>query len=166
MSTATAMSLKDVQRRNQGKSKEGRSASVDVFSFPSRVFEFVRSIIRFASVQVLVLSLGWHWALLQTVAWTGMIISYSRDASLSEAVSKTFDGEHPCAMCKMIKKGRADEQEQQQKQNVKPGSKMEIGAIWQSTPFYFSNDREKISSPNTDASIRSYEPPKPRPRSA
>lgn len=124
----------------------------------------MRSILRFITGLLLVLVLGLHWALLQTVAWTGMIISYSRDASLSEAVSKTFDGEHPCAMCKMIKKGRADEKEQQQKQNVKPGSKMEIGLIWQSTPFYFSSDRERISSPNTDASIRSYEPPKPRPR--
>ena len=141
------------------------SASVDVFSFPSSFAKFVRSIIRFTTVLVLVLSLGLHWALLQTVAWTGMIISYSRDASFTEAVSKTFDGEHPCPMCKMIKKGRAEEKEQQQqKQSIKPGSKMEIGLIWQSTPFYFSCDRETISYPNSNASIRSYEPPKPRPR--
>jgi hypothetical protein len=126
----------------------------------------VRSVVRFTTVLVLVLSLGLHWALLQTVAWTGMIISYSRDASFSEAVSKTFDGEHPCPMCKVIKKARAEEKDQQQKQQVKPGSKMDLGLVWQCTPFHFSSEREKISSPNTDASIRSYEPPKPRPRTA
>jgi hypothetical protein len=115
-------------------------------------------------VLVLVLSLGLHWAFLQTIAWTGMIISYSRDASFSEAVSKTFDGEHPCPMCKVIKKARAEEKDQQQKQQVKPGSKMDLGLVWQNPAFDFSSDREKISSPNTDSSIRSYEPPKPRPR--
>lgn len=125
----------------------------------------MRSVVRFTTVLVLVLSLGLHWAVLQTVAWTGMIISYSRDASLSEALSKTFDGEHPCPMCKVIKKARAEEKQQEQKQ-VKPGSKMDLGLVWQSTPFDFSSDRERISSPNTDAPRRSYEPPKPRPRTA
>jgi hypothetical protein len=125
----------------------------------------VRSIIRFTTVLVLVLSLGLHWAVLQTVAWTGMLITYSRDASFTEAVSKTFDGEHPCPMCKIIKKGRAEEKEQEQKQNVKPGSKSELGLVWQSTPYDFSCDRELIPSPHQDASTRSDEPPKPRPRS-
>ena len=56
-------------------------------------------------------SIGAHWALLQTVAWTGMIISYSQDATLAEAISMTFDGEHPCKMCKVVKEGRKAEQE-------------------------------------------------------
>ncbi len=39
------------------------------------------------------------------------MIAYSRDASFSEAVSMTFDGEHPCKLCKAVKKGRQAEQE-------------------------------------------------------
>lgn len=31
-----------------------------------------------------------------------MIVSYSRDASLSVAISKTFDGLHPCKLCKFV----------------------------------------------------------------
>jgi hypothetical protein len=125
----------------------------------------VNCAIRFTTVLVLVLSLGLHWAVLQTVAWAGMIISYSRNAFLTEAVSKTFDGEHPCPMCKLIKKGRAEEKEREQKQNVKPGSKSELGLVWQSTPYDFSRDRELIPSPHQNAATRSDEPPKPRPRS-
>ncbi len=76
----------------------------------------MRTALRTTTVLVLVLTLGLHWALLQTVAWTGMIISYSQENSLSAAISMTFDGEHPCAMCKVIKQGRAGERKQNQQQ--------------------------------------------------
>ena len=47
-----------------------------------------------------------HLPVLQVVAWCGMLVSYSRDNSAVEAIEKTFDGEHPCPMCKSIKKAR------------------------------------------------------------
>lgn len=126
----------------------------------------VRSVVRFTTVIVLVLSLGLHWAVLQTVAWTGMVVSYSRDATFSEAVSRTFDGEHPCPMCKVIKQGQAEERGQPQKAQVKPGTKMDLGLVWQWVVFDFSCDCNRIPSPNAEASVRAYEPPKPRPRTA
>ena len=39
----------------------------------------------------LAMLLGGHWLLLQSVAWVGMIIDYSQNATLSEAISMTFD---------------------------------------------------------------------------
>src|SRR5258708_7996348 len=42
---------------------------------------------------------GGHWAILQTCAWLGMIVAYSRDGDGSTAISKTFDGKHPCRLC-------------------------------------------------------------------
>ncbi len=121
--------------------------------------------IKITAVLLLALTLGLHWALLQTVAWTGMLVSYSRDASFTEAVSKTFDGQHPCKMCKVIKTARAEEK-QQEHQSTKSGGKADLGLVWQNIAFYFSGDRERISSPDTTASRRSDEPPKPRPRRA
>ena len=50
-----------------------------------------------------------HLPVLQIGAWAGMILSYSRDASIAEAVSMTFDEEHPCPMCKAIKKQQTAE---------------------------------------------------------
>jgi hypothetical protein len=55
-------------------------------------------------------SLGLHWALLQSVAWTGMIITYSNEGTFGEALSKTFDGKHPCSICKQIDEGKKSEQ--------------------------------------------------------
>ncbi len=54
-------------------------------------------------------SIGLHWAVLQTLAWAGMFITYSQEAPLTEAVAKTFDGQHPCNLCKEIAQGKRSE---------------------------------------------------------
>jgi hypothetical protein len=56
------------------------------------------------------LSLGAHWLALQSVAWVGMVVTYSQTAPLHEALSKTFDGRHPCSLCKLVSEGKAKEQ--------------------------------------------------------
>ena len=58
----------------------------------------------------LFLSAGGHLALLQGVAWATMIRDYSRTGSVTAAVEKTFDGKHPCAMCKKIAAQRTHEE--------------------------------------------------------
>ena len=116
------------------------------------------------TVLLLVLTLGLHWTLLQTIAWTGMIVSYSRDASLAEAVSKTFDGKHPCKMCKVIKQARAEEKQQQQKQESKPDSKIKLALPEIAFRLISPASESKLPSVDQWASARSYEPPKPRPR--
>jgi hypothetical protein len=118
---------------------------------------------RWGLVVAVSLSLGAHWAFLQAVAWTGMIVSYSREASFTEALSKTFDGRHPCRMCRMIQKGRADEKKQEGQQ-TKPGSKQEPGLAWKSFDFDFSRETERVAASDARAEARREEPPKPRPR--
>ena len=65
-------------------------------------------------VWTLILGMGAHWAILQSVAWTGMVISYSQHGSLRDAFRNTFDGKHPCSMCKAIKCCRRSEQNNDQ----------------------------------------------------
>ena len=60
----------------------------------------------------IVLSVGGHWFVLQSLAWSGMILSYSRNSSFIEALQKTFDGRHPCKLCHAVKSGRAAEHQQ------------------------------------------------------
>jgi hypothetical protein len=60
----------------------------------------------------LIVSIGGHWALLQSFAWVTMVIDYSKEAPISVAVAKTFDGAHPCGLCKMVSKGKASEKKQ------------------------------------------------------
>ncbi len=51
---------------------------------------------------------GGHWTVLQSVAWLGMVVTYAQeDSSLAGAVAKTFDGQHPCDLCEVVKTGRA-----------------------------------------------------------
>ena len=64
---------------------------------------------RLAMVAALALSIGLHWGLLQSVAWVGMVVNYSRDGSFGEALEKTFDGKHPCVLCKAIAEGKKSE---------------------------------------------------------
>jgi hypothetical protein len=74
-------------------------------------------------VVALVLTTGLHWAALQTVAWTAMLANNLCSQSVSEAVSQTFDGEHPCPLCKAI---AAAKKSQQKTEAVTPVLKMEF----------------------------------------
>lgn len=38
--------------------------------------------------------------LVQEVAWVNMLISYTQERGLKRGVIETFDGEHPCGLCK------------------------------------------------------------------
>ena len=67
-------------------------------------------------VTALAVSLGLHWAFLQTIAWAGMVASYSRTVPLKEAVSMTFDGKHPCNLCKLVRDGQRSEQQKEAQQ--------------------------------------------------
>ncbi len=54
-------------------------------------------------------SLGGHWLALQSLAWTTMLVENAHHTSLTEAVAKTFDGAHPCALCHAVAAGKKSE---------------------------------------------------------
>jgi len=60
-------------------------------------------------ILALLTATGGHWAVLQTVAWTNMLANNLRNDSLAVALTKTFDGENPCSMCKHISAGKKAE---------------------------------------------------------
>jgi hypothetical protein len=64
----------------------------------------------FVMIAALFLSAGGHLVLLQGVAWVTMVKDYSRTGSLSQAVGKTFDGKHPCPLCKKIAAQRVQDE--------------------------------------------------------
>lgn len=71
-------------------------------------------IARLVIVGAICLSLGMHWALLQGVAWAGMLVSFASEGTVIEAVQKTFDGQHGCALCKKVKEGQSNRKQPQQ----------------------------------------------------
>lgn len=47
-----------------------------------------------------------HLPLFQAVAWTSMLIKYSRANSLNKAAEMTFSGRNPCQMCNAIEQAQ------------------------------------------------------------
>jgi hypothetical protein len=74
-------------------------------------------------VIALVAMLGAHWALLQTVAWTTMFADNLHSNSFHDAVTMTFDGNHPCPLCKAIAAGKKSERKSEA---VAPTLKLEF----------------------------------------
>ena len=60
-------------------------------------------------ILALLAATGGHWAVLQTVAWTNMLATNLRTDSLEVALTKTFDGQHPCKLCKVVADGKKSE---------------------------------------------------------
>src|SRR5580700_2762032 len=52
---------------------------------------------------------GGPWSIMQAVAWTTMLAGNLRTGSFSQAVTQTFDGQHPCNLCKAIAAGKKSE---------------------------------------------------------
>jgi len=64
---------------------------------------------RIATILALCCAIGLHWIALQSVAWTTMIIDYSKHAPLRQAITQTFDGTHPCSLCHAVNAGKNSE---------------------------------------------------------
>lgn len=51
------------------------------------------------------LSAGGQWAVLQSIAYTRMLIEFAHQDPLGTAVKKAFDGQHSCSLCPKIRDG-------------------------------------------------------------
>jgi len=123
----------------------------------------IRHLFHLTVAAALIVAVGGHWAMLQSVAWVNMVVSYSQQAPLKEAISMTFDGEHPCNLCVAVKKGK---QEEQERSVLKVETKLDFVLLVQSTylppelPFTLLSSASDIVLPRTEA------PPLPPPRFA
>jgi hypothetical protein len=70
---------------------------------------FSRCFARLAALLAALTICGGHWAVLQSVAWTNMLVTYSQHERLGDAIAKTFDGDHPCSLCHAVNAGKKSE---------------------------------------------------------
>lgn len=117
---------------------------------------------KFLVIATLVLTTGAHWAALQTVAWTTMLASNLRTQSVSQAVAQTFDGEHPCPLCKAIAAGKKSEKKSE---TIAPVLKMEFPPAADKPALFAPSQFEVLPVQNTFYSSLSSKPPLPPPRS-
>jgi hypothetical protein len=69
----------------------------------------IRCVGRIVTILALCCAIGLHWIALQSVAWTTMIIEYSKHAPLRAAITQAFDGTHPCSLCHAVNTGKNSE---------------------------------------------------------
>lgn len=112
-------------------------------------------------VTLLILAVGGHWAILQSAAYLGMVVSYSKNGSFKEALSKTLDGHHPCQLCKFVKEGKKAERHSDQS---KTDSKIDL--ILQVSAFGLYPPVIAVSYPGLSSLVRPvsslplFEPPR------
>jgi len=113
-------------------------------------------------VSLLIVAVGAHWTVLQSAAWIGMLASNLSTTSIRGAWSKTFDGKHPCKLCKVVHAGKSAEKKQD---NQKPQNKLDFLLIrgpsivfrWLREPFRLQRPPLIVSRIDT--------PPSPPPES-
>jgi hypothetical protein len=66
--------------------------------------EMTARLTRLALIAALLCGSGAHLAVLQGWAWAAMALRGARGGSVARAVTETFDGRHPCAVCAAVRR--------------------------------------------------------------
>jgi hypothetical protein len=122
----------------------------------------IRWIARAVTIFALCCAIGLQWLALQSVAWTAMIVDYSKQTSLCRAIAQTFDGAHPCSLCRIVNKGKTAEKKSDL-QLLTP----KIDMICTKRAITLSGLSVHFDYPVSDFSLSriGYSPPVPPPRS-
>ena len=122
---------------------------------------------RLVAIIAAIVVCGGQWAALQVVAWSGMAISYSATSGVKAGLQKTFDGEHPCSLCHVVKAGKDEEQRSAPKLSLK-SAKFEAPLSSDLNALVPQQLSSKASFPqsNIEVRVRTERPPVPPPRLA
>ena len=112
-------------------------------------------------VFTLILTLSAHWALLQTVAWTTMLANNLHSGNIQQAMAKTFDGDHPCSLCKAIAAAKKSEQK---KEISFEKQKLEFPPVQENLVLIAPSRLEHFPQKNSSFESVSQKPPTPPPR--
>ena len=113
-------------------------------------------------VAALICAIGGRWIMLQSVAWAGMLADNARNCAISDAIVKTFDGKHPCALCKRIEQGRQSEKQADLQTGLKKlefAREVTVFFIGAPVDFYLQGEQRAT------AVLLAETPPVPPPRS-
>jgi len=91
-------------------------------------------IMTIAMALALFVAIGGPLAVLQGIAWVNMVHDFSKTGSLTQAVEKTFDGQHPCPLCKKIAAQRAHEEKSPIAMKVDKKAELFVGSARSNVP--------------------------------
>ena len=102
-------------------------------------------------------------ALMQCVAWVNMVHDFYKTDSISQAVSKTFDGHHLCPMCQKLIKARAAEEKAPITMKVDKKAEVFIAGTGSELPMPFYRPMVYWPAPLISIPERFFAPPVPVP---
>lgn len=106
-------------------------------------------------------TLGLHWALLRSVAWTMMLANNLATHSISESVERTFDGKYPCPICKAIAAAKKSERKSAFTVQLQ---KLEFPPVKGNPILFAPSDFQLLPQANFFAGSLTQKPPTPPPR--
>lgn len=109
---------------------------------------------------------GGHWAVLQTVAWAQMLSDYSKNATVAEAVGKTFSGDAPCSLCKQITEARQKEEKAPATVKVEKKGEIFLATGRDLLPLPSEGDVRRFPAGLFSGPVRRDSPPRPVPRTS
>jgi hypothetical protein len=104
---------------------------------------------------------GTHWLVLQSVAWTTMLATNLQATSVQQAVARTFDGRHPCCLCREISKSKQSEKKSDLQLDLK---KLEYPYSTSEFVFCPPSSFLEIRAGDQSAPSLTHAPPLPPPR--
>ena len=125
--------------------------------------------LRLVAVLLACLSVGLHWSAVQVVGWVGMAVKFSRTRPVADALEMTFDGKHPCDLCKLVQNhGPLSNQAPQSPPESKSELKLLVASIWENPLVSLNAPAEIVAFPDEPglASMARERPPVPPPRDA
>jgi hypothetical protein len=121
-----------------------------------------RCICRAITIFALCCAIGLQWLALQSIAWTAMIVDYSKTGSLCEAIVKTLDGAHPCSLCHVVNKANTAEKKADL-QLLTP--KIDMICLWRATSSFQPFVSVEYTTGDFSFDKVGRSPPVPPPRS-
>lgn len=91
-------------------------------------------------------SLGFEWFSLQSVAWASMLVERSAQSDWRQAVRTTFDGQHPCHLCRVVQSAQAEDDDTS---GITKVPRLELRSDGGLTPVVESRPRSVRRSPGT-----------------
>jgi hypothetical protein len=112
-------------------------------------------------IVALLAATGGHWALLQSMAWTSMLAEHMQSESFTAAMEQTFDGRHPCPLCRAIAAAKKSE-----KKTEFPlaAQKIEFPPLAPGLVLFAPTAFQLLAAPDTFADSPTLTPPTPPPR--
>jgi hypothetical protein len=121
----------------------------------------LRALSKALLICLLVCGVSGYWAVLQSVAWATMLVENVQHAPVVLALQKTFDGKHPCRICKVVAEGKKSEQRQEAQTQ---GLKIELICELEAVPMPLAPEFSHAFNAAPVLNSRTESPPVPPPR--